>query len=297
MDLNPAYYPNWDLKFKMVRSSKVFVLPNGNLVLGHGTYVSIYDWQKKIIIKTLVSISQNPEVFGRLSNGDLVVGYTSDKRLNIWDLRIDNNEPLKKVIQTNEIFFCLKILKNNDIAICQSHNPERNFNVIIRDPISGSIKLRLVGHINLVTSVIQLDNGYIASASCDNTIKIWNSVNGGLIKTFTNPSMCFSIAVLKNGNLAVGSRDSYIYILDYNTGVVIRKIGGYTGSISSTYCLLVLNNGYVVSCAEKSLRVWNPYNGFVEKTLSSERYNFSQISMLSNGFILAVSSAQIFIWS
>ena len=102
----------------------------------------------------------------------------------------------------------------------------------------------------MVWTVIVLQNGNIASGSGDQTIKIWNSTTGALIQTLTGhtggvlrltvlqtfstqfssnyPNQVWALTVLKNGNLAVGSHEGSIRILNQTTGDLIQTFTGHT---------------------------------------------------------------------
>ena len=71
------------------------------------------------------------------------------------------------------------------------------------------------GHSNYVLSLAVLQNGNLASASADNSIRIWNGTDGGLIKKINaHSSNVLALAELKNGLLASGSLDKTIKVWD-----------------------------------------------------------------------------------
>jgi WD40 repeat protein len=78
-----------------------------------------------------------------------------------------------------------------------------------------------------------LQNGLLASASWDRTIKIWNADNGSLVRTLaelTNPVL--ALVVLPNGYLASGSGEMNIKIWNADTGRLIRTLSGHIHFIS-----------------------------------------------------------------
>jgi WD40 repeat protein len=65
--------------------------------------------------------------------------------------------------------------------------------------------MNLTGHTKpVIDAVIALRNNFLASGSNDNTVRIWNTFNGQLIKTIYLNSSVKSLAVLNNGDLAIG---------------------------------------------------------------------------------------------
>ena len=62
-------------------------------------------------------------------------------------------------------------------------------------------------------SLAVLPDGTLASGSWDNTIKIWNTTTGDIIRTLTGHSdWVRTLAVLPDGTLASGSTDTTIKI-------------------------------------------------------------------------------------
>jgi phospholipase A-2-activating protein len=75
------------------------------------------------------------------------------------------------------------------------------------------IKTIQTGHAGYILSLAVLRNGYLASASQDRNIKIWNTDTSSLIRTLTgHTSYVYALTVLPNGNLASGCGDFTIKI-------------------------------------------------------------------------------------
>jgi len=73
--------------------------------------------------------------------------------------------------------------------------------------------MTLTGHTYTISSLAYLGNNLLASASIDNTIKIWNIENGKCLMTLTGHTDCIeSLAYLGNNLLASGSEDTTIKI-------------------------------------------------------------------------------------
>ena len=70
------------------------------------------------------------------------------------------------------------------------------------------VKKTLINHTHYVRALAVLPNGYLASGSNDNTIKIWNLTTGIVEKTLYNHTGAVrSLNVLPDGNLASDSND------------------------------------------------------------------------------------------
>ena len=278
------------------RYERILPLPNGDVVRGSsGNLVEIWDVKQGVIKKNLTSVFWLPNIFGLLSNGDLVAGYSYNKTFLIWDLKISNGEQLKKIIQTNESFQCLTVLKNDDLAIGQNGN---NFDIVIRNSQNGNIIRKLVGHKNIVYQIIELENGNLVSCSHDLTVKIWNITDGSVLKSISHTRSVYSIAFLKNGYLASGLMDGTINIWNLETNHLIRNLNGHSTAICRDNCLQVLDNGDLLSGSyDRSLKVWNPYDGTVKFTSKLHKSHVYLLFVLPSGNILSSSDQELIVWS
>ena len=62
----------------------------------------------------------------------------------------------------------------------------------------------------MIFSLAVLKNGDLASGSIDETIKVWNADDGSLIRTLEHSGDVSALAVLQNGFLVSGSQDNSI---------------------------------------------------------------------------------------
>ncbi|RNA35750.1 WD-40 repeat-containing [Brachionus plicatilis] len=259
---------------------RILPLPNGDLVRGsRRNLIEIWDLQKGIIKRNLTSVYSWPWVFGLLSN--------------VWDLKITNGDPLKRIIQTNDSFVCLTVLKNDDLAIVQYRN---SYDIIIRDSQNGLIKNKLVGHLSTVYQIIELSNGNLVSYSNDKTIKIWNISNSSVIKSITHVMSVRSIAFLPNGNLVSGLADGTINIWNLETNQLIKNLIGHKDGVCVYTCLHVLANGNILSGSwDKSIKVWNPNNGTAKFTSSFHKSSAYQLAVLPSGNIISSSGSELIV--
>ena len=97
---------------------------------------------------------------------------------------------------------------------------------------------------------------YLASGSADNTIRIWNSTTGKLLKTLRGHTRWVtSLAVLQDGTLASGSNDGIIRIWNTTTGEILKTLRGHTDWVTS---LAVLQDGTLASGShDNTIRIWN----------------------------------------
>ncbi|RNA16165.1 serine threonine kinase [Brachionus plicatilis] len=273
---------------------RILPLPNGDLVRGSGWNIEIWDLQKGIIKRNLTSVYSYPWDFGLLSNGDLVAGYWKSETLLVWDLKT-YGEPLKRIIQTNGTFYCMTVLKNDDLAIDQWGN---GYEIIIRDSQNGLIKNKLVGHTWTVNQIIELPNGNLVSCSDDKTVKVWNISNGAVIKSITHETYVRSIAFLPNGYLVSGLWDGIINIWNLETNQLIRNLMGHSDVICKNNCLHVLANGDLLSGSlDGTIKIWNPYDGTLKFTSPLHKDAVMELAVLPSGNFISSSYTELIVWN
>ncbi|CAF1066208.1 unnamed protein product [Brachionus calyciflorus] len=192
----PSVAFNGNIKFKISLSDgfyRIFHLPNG-------------DFKPEQCLLVLVNI------FGILSNGDLISGDYINKALLIWDLNITNGEPLKRIIQTNNTsyFQCMTVLKNDDFAIgyqtdggivfssipgyTSTNSPLESFNTTIKTDFTHRRKLGIFVFIeksmdmDIIRSYsIDGQKFYLTLKPTSSAIKLGNQWLVGIIsKKYTN---------------------------------------------------------------------------------------------------------------
>ena len=159
-------------------------------------------------------------------------------------------------------FLSLAELNDGNIAIASG------IDIQIWNLTNGQLVRKLKGHTAQVNRIVVITFGLLASASFDNTIRIWrtdeNSENGGLIKTilFENVPI-LRIVALKNGHVAysTGYHSNYIRILNTrNEGTVVRTLSSDDAQASS---LVSLNNYLLAVSFDTYVKVFDTQNGSI----------------------------------
>jgi Prp8 binding protein len=103
----------------------------------------------------------------------------------------------------------------------------------------------LIGHTDTVTGLsVSNDGNLLLSNSMDSTIRCWNikpyHVGNRLTKIFQGATHNFERNLLRvawspdDKYISAGSADRYVYIWNFETGRVERKLGGHNGSVNET---------------------------------------------------------------
>ena len=124
------------------------------------------------------------------------------------------------------------------------------------------------------------DNKNIITGSFDQTIKIWNTKTGGLIKTIANGSPVYSVSMTKDRKYIVsGSDDRTIKIWSFDTGKMIRKINAYSKTIN--YAAVYPDNKSIISYGDNTLKFWELNTGKLVKKMKIK--GLAAISITSDG--------------
>jgi len=147
------------------------------------------------------------------------------------------------------------------------------------------------GHTGLVFNVAFSPDGKIlATASFDNTVKLWDFSNGKELATLKgHTAPVYSVVFSPDGTMiATGSQDNSIRIWDKD-GKFQRELKGHTGIVDSV--AFGPNSDVLASgSADKSVRLWNPKEGKELKNLGSHKESVYSVAFSPNGKLLASGS-------
>jgi len=127
----------------------------------------------------------------------------------------------------------------------------------------------LNGHTGEVLSVaFSPDGNLIASGSVDNTLRLWQTNTGKLIRTMQgHPFPILALQFSPNGsNLATGSTDSMIRLWQVADGRLLRNLNGHAGWVKG---LDFSKDGkLLVSCGDDfTVRIWRLSDGKLMQTI------------------------------
>lgn len=197
-----------------------------------------------------------------LKNGLLASGSQDTTTIRIWN--ITTGQTLKILNGHKSAISTLIVLPDGTLA------SGGEFDATIRIwnmTTSETIKIISTGHIGSIRSLAISSDHSLISAGNDmpypfvdwnknQTIQIWNTTTGKLIKVLTgHTGGVRSLLVLPDGLLASGGWDRTIRIRNITDERTIKTLTGH-----NSMCLVILNNGSLASSSAEEILIWNYRN-------------------------------------
>ena len=154
----------------------------------------------------------------------------------------------------------------------------------------------LLGHTDTVTSVsFSPDGKYVVSGSGDNSVKIWSTESGEVVRTLNgHTNNVTSVSFSPDGKYVVsGSEDNSVKIWSTESGEVVRTLNGHTSVVRSVS--FSPDGKYVVSgSGDKCVKIWSTESGEVVRTLNGHTSTVTSVSFSPDGKYVVES---VKIWS
>jgi WD40 repeat protein len=159
------------------------------------------------------------------------------------------------------------------------------------DVNTGNLTTAFIGHSFFVFSVSISANGdRVLTGSYDLTARVWNSVTGDSIRTFSWNTAEFRIsAISPDGSKIISFLDSTALLLDVNTGTVIRKFSGHTETIMSM-AFSPDGSRVLTGSIDNTARLWDAETGIPIRTFAGHSYWIRSVAYSPDGSMIATGS-------
>ncbi|MCC6255363.1 MAG: hypothetical protein IT276_10645 [Ignavibacteriaceae bacterium] len=178
----------------------------------------------------------------------------------------------------NEYSFRVNAVRNN---YSSDYTPE----VSIRFDYELTSLRILTGHSYYIWSIVfSPDDNYIVSASADQTVKLWETSTGSLIRTLSGYiGDVWTVAFSPDGNyIASGSYDKTVKLWETSTGSLIRTLSGHSSSVYSV--AFSPDGNYIVSgSTDQTIKLWETSTGSLIRTFSGHADGVLSISISPAG--------------
>lgn len=141
--------------------------------------------------------------------------------------------------------------------------------------------ITLNAHSSGINRIKQILTKYVATASNDNTVKIWNPFNNAwsLIRTYSgHTANVYGLEYMDSDTMISGSSDQTIHVWSIGKGQLKRAI-----SVNSiVYCLQMLANGYYLASglSNNNINIYDLNTGNLVKTLSGHTQQVEDLALI-----------------
>ncbi|KAH7350019.1 WD40-repeat-containing domain protein [Plectosphaerella cucumerina] len=153
----------------------------------------------------------------------------------------------------------------------------------------------LEGHVDDINAIAFAQDGRLASASDDNTVKIWDTTTGVCVQTLEgHDGWVVAVAFAPDGQLASGSWDKTVKIWDPATGVCVQTLEGHDDYVTA---VAFAPDGRLASASEdKTVKIWDPATGGCVQTLEVHEDFFTAVAFALDGRLASAFDTKIQIW-
>ncbi|EDK31576.2 WD domain, G-beta repeat protein (macronuclear) [Tetrahymena thermophila SB210] len=190
-----------------------------------------------------------------------------------------DTEPKQEETKKKPMFLKNKIkissLKSSSSQVNSSNKENQNsLAANLNDKLKKPLKIMNSAHLDKINCLEKLDEGFLATGSSDNTIKIWDMDTQSEQKVLQNKYIVNNICRLKRGTLVCSANNvkMSIYLINiwnWELGQIIGTIKGHTNRITKIQVIPSIFEGSpsdpfynkIVTCERnKVIRVWRQSN-------------------------------------
>ena len=239
------------------------LLSNNNVASSGDMTIKIWDTTTWSLIQTLSGHTNGIYQIDQIDS-DTIVSASWDYTYRVWSISTGAQIKIQTFAYT---VFAVKLLKSGLLAVGSAPAPS---NLQIFNWTTGNLITTLNGHTNRVNDIEILDSQYIASASWDYNVIIWDLTGLGSLKFnlsgHTDQVLCLKL--LSSTLLASGSKDTTIKIWNWNTGSLVQTFTGHTSWIWKSLDIFS-ENVLISGSTDSTIKFWNITNGSLIESISS----------------------------
>ena len=146
----------------------------------------------------------------------------------------------------------------------------------------------LKGHTDWVFSVCNLGDGKLASASYDETVRVWDAASGACLRVLEgHTDWVRSVTAVGNGRLASASWDRTVRVWDAASGACLHVLKGHKSYVSSV-CAVEYQQ-LASASGDSTVRVWDAVSGVCLRILEGHVGSVNSVTYLGNGRLASAS--------
>ncbi len=260
----------------------MITLTSGNFASGSSdSSIKIWSPTTESLLRTLTGHTGAVNGLAALS-GDRLASAGFDGTLRIWSANSDN--PTRNISVGSGALTAVATLRDGNVAVALSSGNS----IQVYNPNDGAaVSLTTTPtHTSRINFLLTLSNGNLASASNDDTVKIWNSESGSLVRNLNGHTG--DVVYLKQigSDLASVSLDRKIILSDVTTGSTKPSINIFFTPYSVEY---VANKYLTVATTFGNIDFHDTTGKFYKTDRTSTKEIYSQLVLTSGNLVIGDS--------
>ena len=260
----------------------MIALTSGNFASGSSdSSIKIWSLTTESLLRTLTGHTGAVNGLAALS-GDGLASAGADGTLKIWSASSDT--ATRTITVSSSALTAVATLTNGNVAVALLSD----YSIKVYNPNDGTaVSLTSTPtHSSRINFLLTLSNGNLASASNDDTVKIWNSGSGSLVRTLSGHSSDVICLKQIGSDLASVSLDRKIILSDVTTGSTKPSINIFFTPYSVEY---VANKYLTVATTFGNIDFHDTTGKFYKTDRTSTKEIYSQLILTSGNLVIGDS--------
>lgn len=256
----------------------------------------IWDVKSGRLLRTLSGHEDNVQDLALLSRQRRILSASWDQTLRCWDM--DTGKELAMLDQTFDLA-CTAVAVSPDerIAVWAYGVGQSDPMVEIWDLSENRKLFAFDGHTSMIKSVaVSPDARRAASASWDNTIRIWDLVGGQHLLTLKDNDDLAIVRFLDTRHIITGSYDGNIKFWDIDSQS--SEFASDNEALEITAAAIDTHGQAVVGLGNGTIEIWDRNGAFKSRPLASHTYRVNAVNVTSDGqyFVSASNDGTLKVW-